>query len=60
MWLLVVEAMLLSVAEWLLAVEAVRLSVVVWPLKELVAAVGPLVLSGAMPSGVVGGDKMVF
>ena len=55
-----VEAMLLSVAEWLLVVEAVRLSVVVWPLKELVAAVGPLVLSGAMPSGVVGGDKMVF
>ena len=55
-----VEAMLLSVAEWLLAVEAVRLSVVVWPLKELVAAVGPLVLSGAMLLGVVGGDKMVF
>ena len=24
------------------------------------AVVGPLVLSGAMPSGVVGGDKMVF
>ena len=60
MWLLAVEAMLLSVAEWLLVVEAVRLSVVVWPLKELVAAVGPLVLIGAMLSGVVGGDKMVF
>ena len=55
-----VEAMLLSVAEWLLAVEAVLLSVVVWPLKELVAEMGPLVLGGAMPSGVVGGDKMVF
>ena len=46
-----VEAMLLSVAEWLLVVEAMRLSVVVRPLKELMAAVGPLVLSGAMPSG---------
>ena len=52
--------MLLSVAEWLLAVEAVLLSVVVWPLKELVAEMGPLVLGGAMPLGVVGGDKMVF
>ena len=55
-----VEAMLLSVAEWLLAVEVVLLLAAVWPLAVLVAEMRPLVLGGAMPAGVVGGDKMVF
>ena len=52
--------MLLSVTKWLLTVEVVLLLTAMWPLKVLVAEVGPLVLGGAMPSGVVGGDKMVF